>query len=426
VPRRGGHTVATRAALPTTVDADAHGDPGRALAVSPPGDVYLVLPDAVPYAVTIAPTRGKLVARLALREDKAGKAPRTPGPWWLAAASTPGIFALPALPPPLASIDGEVWEGTSPGSLGTFSLELGLDQESRDEEDTLPPQVLARTQAKASWRYLAVPRHLWLRLSGLARWREQTSLVVGGAADVNLEGLPGGFFLELSGSLFQQTLGEGPATDLDVGGSVGRSFRLGDSLVLTPRLGVRQSFLTTPGDVPPMEPVDPDVWNPYRVDHLRRASGRVLLSWLPFQDLYGGVGADAATNDDLATLDHASVFVQERSLLPIPGLPETLLALDYRPTYRFADRDRPTAFVRHDLGAQLSWSLWTGDAGRFVLSIWDDLFLSPGLATRNVFGVSLRFDLTRGRGLADFQPDEGLFDELVEHRDWAAAPPDVR
>jgi hypothetical protein len=424
VPRRAGRTVSATIPLPALLDDDAHGDPGRALALSTTTDVYVVLPDAVPYAVTVAPSRGKLVTRLSLREDKAGKPPRTPGPWWLAAASTPGLFALPALPPPLASIDGELWEGGSPGRLGTFSVTLGVDQESRDEEDTLPPQVLARAQLQDDWRLAVLPHRLWLHAGGVIRWREETSLVAGGSADVRLGDLPLGLFAELGGSYLHQSLAEGGASNLDVGASLGRAFRLSENLTLTPRAGVRQTWLTLPMNVPAGEQLDPEVWNGYRADHLRRASARVQLAWLPFQDLFGGLGADATTNDDLVSLDHASVFVQERMLLPLPLLPETLVALDYRPTYRFADRDRPEAFLRHDLSARLEWSLWTGDAGRFVLSLWDDLFLSPGLATRNVFGASLRFDLTRGRGLTDFRPEEGLFDELVESREWAASPPD--
>ena len=419
VPRKG-RSVSAEAPLAASVDADAHGDPGRALALSPTSDVYLVLPDATPYAVSLQPSRGKLVARLSLREDKPGKPPRTPGPWWLAAASTPGLFALPALPPPLASVDGDLWAERAPGSLGTLSTELSAGQESRDVEDTLPPQLRARSQAELTWRYALLPRRLWLRASGLVRLREQTPLVLGGAAQVHVEGLPLGLFAEAGADGFSQALDAGGrATSFDVGLQVGRRFRLSENLALTPRFEAHATTLSLAA-MPIGQEIDPDVWNGFRADHLRRAQARMTLSWTPFQDVFAAAGADATSNADFASIDHAGLFVSQRTLLPL----DSLLALDYRPTYRFADSDRLVTFLRHDLSARLEWSLWTGDTGRFVLSIWDDLFLSPGLATRNVFGVALRFDLTRGRGLADFQPDEGLFSELIEGRAWAASPPD--
>ena len=83
------------------------------------------------------------------------------------------------------------------------------------------------------------------------------------------------------------------------------------------------------------------------------------------------------------------------------------------------------AYTRHDLAARLEWTLWTGTAGRFVLAVWDDLFLEAGTGTtRNAFGAGLRFDLVRHRGLADFQPDEAPFASLVEGRCYA--PGDLR
>ena len=37
---------------------------------------------------------------------------------------------------------------------------------------------------------------------------------------------------------------------------------------------------------------------------------------------------------------------------------------------------------------------------------------------RHSFGLALRFDLTAGRGLDDFQPDEKVFPDLIEGRRW--------
>src|SRR5262249_29972944 len=118
-----GAAVVERVELDGTRDPGARGEPGRGLepTVATPAD--LLLPDAAPYRVSILPDAARVLARIGLRVDAPGTPPPLPPPWWQG-ASLSAILPWPALPAPLATVDGELWDTPEPSGAGTFSLEL--------------------------------------------------------------------------------------------------------------------------------------------------------------------------------------------------------------------------------------------------------------------------------------------------------------
>ncbi|HWU88981.1 MAG TPA: hypothetical protein VN253_17065, partial [Kofleriaceae bacterium] len=427
-PARRGEPVRASLALPAERDPDARGDAGRDLAAGAPADVFLVLPEAGPYQLAIRPDRGELLARMALRDERRGKIPRLPGPWYAAAPPTPAPFALPT-PPAVAGIAGSAVAPPEPGRAGTFSLEAGASQDLRTEEDLtrsgLPrnsDQVFSRIEGAADYRRALSLQRLWISARALIRARERTALVTGGSVRLYADALPLGATLQLAGMAFTQAFSDGRAWHVRGDLQLSRLFRVSDTVTMIPALSFAASYLNTTPEVASAasDQVDPDVYNDYRYAHRTGGTARVQLRWLPFQDLLATLGASATTNADLASLDNAAVPASVRALLPLPLLGETLLEIDYRPSFRFADADRMTAYTLHELAAQLEWTLWTGTAGRVVLNVWDDLVLATGSQpTRNALGVGLRFDLVRHRGLADFLPDEVSFPSLVDARCYA-------
>ncbi|HWN69805.1 MAG TPA: hypothetical protein VNM90_19320, partial [Haliangium sp.] len=108
-----------------------------------------------------------------------------------------------------------------------------------------------------------------------------------------------------------------------------------------------------------------------------------------------------------------------RGIGPWPRIGFPVFELNYRPGYRFADATRRRSYMRHDLGVRLDWSLWNGRAGRWLLEVRDEAYLSTGWGNRNVFLIGLRYDAVDGRGLRDMLPIEYRFDELIEPPPWA-------
>ena len=434
-PVKRGPSVRAQLALPAERDADARGDAGRDLALSGPADAFLVLPEAGAYQITIRPDRGELLARMALRDERRGKIPRLPGPWYAAAPPTAAPFALPT-PPAAARIDGAAFAPPRTGRIGTLSLELGASQDTRSDEDLAATglsrnsdEVFGRLEGAAAYRRALSLQRAWLAMRALVRSRERTALVAGGSAELYADALPLGTTLQLAGTAYTQAFSDGRAWHVRGDARLSRRFAASDTVTVIPGLGLGASYLnTTPqiaSEAEPDEQVDPDVYSDYRYAHDLGGAARLAIRWLPFQDFAASIGASATTNRNLASLDHATLSVETRALLPLPLVGETLIDLGYRPSFRFADADRMTAYTRHDLSARLEWTLWTGTAGRFVLALWDELLLAAGPSSqRNALGAALRFDLVRHRGLADFRPDEAPFASLVEHRCYA--PVDLR
>lgn len=423
---RQGPPVSAVLALPATIDADARGEATRALAVSAAADAFLVLPEAGPYAIAVRPDRGELVGRLALRDERRGKIPRLPGPWYAAAPQPAAPFALPT-PPAIARITGAPLAPPAAGRFGTVSVEVTASQDHRPDEDLSDrgldrnsERVFARAETALSYRRALAPGRAWIGLRGVARTREATALVLGGRADLYADDLPLGTTLQLAATSYTQAYSAGRALHVRGDLRLSRRFDASDTVAVIPGVGFAASYLNTTPEIAAtaMDEVDPDVYNDYRDAHDLAGTGRLTIRWQPFQDVVGAVGAYATTNADFGGLDHAALTLSGRTLAPLPLLGETLIDLGYRPSYRFADADRAAAYTRHDLTARLEWTLWTGTRGRFVLALWDELLLGA-TTTRNAFGGVLRFDLTAHRGLADFAPDESPFPSLVECRCYA-------
>ena len=416
--------------LPSARDLDARGDTERDLVVSAPVDTFLVLPEASPYRIAIRPDRGEVVARMALRDERRGKIPRLPGPWYAAAPEATAPFTLPTSPG-MGRIDAAVVMPPSTGRAGTLSIEMTAGQEARTDEDLGQPagprsseHVFGRVEGAFELRRALSPRRAWLSARGLLRTREATAPITGGAAELYLDRLPLGTTLHLLGTTFTQRFSDGRAWHARGELRLFRRVTVSDAVTVMPGLGFSASYLNTTPEIAAKatDEVDPDVYNDYRHAHDRAATPRLAVRWFPFQDFVATAGASATTNADLRSIDNAALSLETRTLLPLPLLGETVLDLGYRPSYRLSDADRVTAYWRHDLSARAELTLWTGTTGRFVVSIWDTLAFAG--SERHSFGVGLRFDLVSHRGLADFQPDEAPFASLVERRSYA--PMDMR
>lgn len=421
-----GERVRTTTVLSTDRDLEARGDPGREIKVSLPVDSFLVLAEGERYRITVKPSRGEVAIRMARRDDKKGKIPRPPGPWYVGAAQPARPFSLPALPSPLHGVSGALYRDQPPATSGTWSIEASGGQESRREEDLAPEVSRYRAQTEIAFRRELSPRRSWLRISALGRYRENTDPIAGAGAELYFVDLPGDALLDLTAFGYTQRFSDGQALNAKLDARLARRFRLSDNLWLVPRIEATASFLNTTPKIAMEgnergEEIDPDVYTDFRYEHPFGGTGRLEFSWSPFQDLLMTIGGYATSNADFASLDRAGGVAELRALLPFFG--ETLAGIAYRPGYRFADEDRMLAIWRHDLSAQLSWSLWRGGSGRLVISLWNDLSVSSG-PTSNAFGLALRYDITRRRGLIDFQPDEVLFGDLVERRCFAVGSPE--
>jgi hypothetical protein len=203
---------------------------------------------------------------------------------------------------------------------------------------------------------------------------------------------------------------------------VDRPIPLGGAFTLVPALGFRAAHLSldratvvTTGD-------ETDALD-YTRTHPVTLTPRLALAVWPFQDVLINVSGSATTYRDQKSIDHVSGSFDAYALLPILG--ETFIHLGYRPNRRFESADRLAAFTRHDLGADLAWSVWTGDEGRFVVALGDTSYLI-GSEWKHVVSLALRYDWTGGRGLTDMLPTDEYFDELTERRTFLPAPPGAR
>jgi len=428
-PRRG-RAITARAAIPAAPDPTVRGDGERGLTVSAPAEIVLVLPDEGPYRLTVRPARGELLARVALRVPRDGTLARPAGPWWTQAPSAGERVPKPALAAPLAGLDADTWSGAPPSAVGTLSAGVAASTDRYDSDDEVARAGRARVDATVDYRRVLGDRAAWLRAGVVARARERTAPVAGGVLELSRVALPLGVTADLSARAFTQAFAGRQASSLDGELRLARRVAVASRLELVPRLDLRATRL----DVSPAEAaagadrgdeLDPDVYSDVRFTHPVALTPRLALVATPYQDLTASVAVAATSNADLASIDRAGAAVALRTLVPLPLVGDTLLGAAYRPTYRFADDDRLESFLRHDLAVDLEWSLWTGRTGRLVLALAGDAYVTDG-ASRTAVGVALRYDLTLGRGLLDFPPDDSPFPDLIEGRLWASTPPDLR
>jgi hypothetical protein len=381
-----------------------------------PADAFMLLPDAGPYQIKIELDRGDIVARLARRDERRGKVPRVPPAWYLAAAPNSAPFAIPAAPL-VGSIDAKRFAEPKQGVLGTLSLEVEAGREALPEEDLLPPRALSRVDTTVGFRRMLAADRAWLSLRALGRSREDTNFVSGGGAELYLDHLPLGLTAQLGGSAFTQAYSDGRALHVRGDVELARRFAASSTVTVVPSLGFAASYLNTlPETVAvTMDEIDPDVFTAYRYAHDRTARSQLALRWMPLQDFAGTVSVGAASNADVASLDFVDAQVRAQQLLPFAN---TLVTLAYRPRYRLADDDRPSAFLQHYLTGRFEWSLWTGGTGRFVFSLWDEFDKLPS-TSRNAFGAGVRFELLSNRGLVDRSPADSVFGSLIDPHAYA-------
>jgi hypothetical protein len=413
-----GEPVRTTLAL-TQERSTARGDTGRDLVVSVPSDAFILLPDPGTYSITVTPDRGEIVARLARREDRSGKAPRVPAAWYADAPPTLAAFALPS-PPAVAAFDAESFAEPTPRRSGTLSFELAAGQDSYTEEDLLPARARGRIDAIAGHRLALSNDRAWLTSRALVRAREQTNLVAGGASELYLAHLPLDLSAQVRGSALTQAFSLGRAWHVRGDARVTRPFAATSTLTLLPSVAYAHSWLnTTPQTVEvTTEEIDPEVFTKYRYAHDRTASARIALRWMPLQDFIGTLSIGGASNRDLRSFDHVDAAVRLQHLLALPLIGDTYLSAAYHPRYRLADADRMDSFVQHQVSTRVEWSMWTGTSGRFLFGVWNEVAVTP-TATLPAFGASLRFELIGHRGLVDYAPDEAVFTSLLEHRSFA-------
>lgn len=422
VPTRGA-PLSERVELTSALDPNAHGEPGRTVEPGLPADVLLLLTEASPYRVVIAPETGQVLTHLRLRVDAANAVPPpVPPPWWQGTA-TSTLLPWPALFPPLASVDGEIWTTPEPSTLGTFSFELSAGSAQIGEQDTALQEFAGVLQFTVGWRRQLIDDSLWLRLSPFVRYRQKTDNPIWGtSAEIYLKHLPLELRLDGYGSMAAQPFLGGVEFAISGGLRLDRSIDLGSNLSLVPSLALRTTYqsLDRATVVVAGKSVDVDVYNDYTRTHAVGLVPRLSLWWGPFQDQLFQLATFAITTRQLATIDYAGVTLDWHALFPFLG--ETEVELVYRPTYRFQNADREQAFFRHDLSASLHWSVWTGRTGRVVLGVDAALFAAFDRID-TTFAFTLRYDLTSGRALHDILPPEQSFETLMEKLPWEPTPP---
>jgi hypothetical protein len=416
--------VPVRATIALAQDrSSARGEAGRELVVSVPSDAFLLLPDPGPYQISVTPDRGEIVARLARREERTGKVPRTPEAWYADAPAVAAVFALPS-PPAVAAIDAQPFSEPAPGRLGMLSLELAAGQDAFSEEDLLPARARNHVAGLVGHRRSLAGDRAWLTTRGYVRSREETKLVTGGDSELYLAHMPLGLSTQLRGSAVTQAFSMGRAWHVRGEARLARPFAPTGTLTVLPSLGFAYSWLnTTPQTVEvTTEEIDPAVFTKYRYAHDRTASARLALRWMPLQDLVGTLSIGGASNRDLQSADYVDASVRLQHLLPLPLVGDTYVSAGYHPRYRLADADRMESFLQHHVSSRVEWSVWTGGAGRFLLGLWNELDITP-TESLPAFGASLRFELTSHRGLVDYAPDDSVFSSLLERRSFARMEP---
>ncbi len=416
--------VVTSILGPTTLRVELRGSgPVRIVAgavtrdVEAPGETMLIVPEGGAQRVTITPRAGRVLARLALRVETGGAPPPLPSPWWEDAAPS-SLLPWPALPAPLVTLGGEAFTACTPGALGTISGELTGGGEPLGERDEATSSLMLQVGATYRRRLGDAPR--WFRFGVAIRGREGTGPIAAASAAAYLRDLPLGLRAELRAGVATQAFVDEQAAGVIGSLRLDRSFDLGATLSFVPGVTVRGAWLSLDRatvTASPDAPLDPDVYNDFLRTRPLLVTGRAALWWAPYQDQLGELALFAATSQ---RVDHLGLDLEWRALFPVLG--ETFAALGYRPSYRLVTPDRPEAFLRHDLGARLRWSLWTGSSGRFLVGL-DASLHATSSGARAVAGLLFRYDWTSGRGLRDLFPTEESFDTLVERLRWEPTPP---
>jgi hypothetical protein len=408
------------------LELDATRDPGKHIVrpdapiLSRPREAMLFLEKPGVHVISVAVETGAALVELDVRRDRNAPAPR-PKPPTTAIAIGADSLRFPALPPDV-TIGADVDDAAPISPWGTLSLGLLAGREDVNH-DAAPEQDLAGVvEARVAWRRRLDRHRLWTRLETAARQRRDDPMTTLMEATVHAE--PLGPSLRLSaqaGGYFQSSHRDAPTRLTGKMGALG-FLRAGPAVALSGGLSlglVHQSLAARPsGD--DGRTLDQLVYSDHGRDHPRALETQTSAMYLGLQDQLPVAGLRARSNADLASIDLAELSVEWRGLVQIPALWTPLFKIFYRPGWWFADAHRAAGFFRHHAGARLAWSLWTGQTGRFLVDIADDLYASPSFGTRNILRIGLRYDFTAGRGLRDLLRDEDDFAPLLERTPWGS------
>jgi hypothetical protein len=411
-------------------DPSALGDAQRNVRLSRASTTVLVLPAATAYRVVLRPQDGRALVRLWHRRDVAGTLIEAPpaqdseAPLPAVGADAPPLPAMIEWPatiePGTGVIGASMGAPVAPSPWATLSAGLSFRRDDLADRDIEDEPLENRLQLDLAWRRQLVPERFWLRVESALRWHPVSPPAYGATVDLAWRRLPLGLRLDAMARAFAQLAADTLAWTAQARVRVGRSFRLQPSLTLVPALSVQaRSYSLDAATLPDGAAVDPLVYNAYDRAHRLGMRPEATLYWRPLQDQLGLAGARVVTNEDLYSPDRAELELAWRGIGPWPRAGSPVFELRYRPGYRFDDAGRSRGYVRHDLGVRLDWSLWNGRAGRWLLEVRDEAYLSTVWGNRNVFLIGLRYDAVDGRGLRDMLPIEYRFDELIEPPPWA-------
>lgn len=420
---------AQRRSLPVDapVDPSAGGDENRALRVSQAATTVLILPAPTTYRVTLQPDGGHALVRLWHRRDvpaeDAGEQPPAEAPDQAIELAAPSLLQRRAWPAAFAvdaGLTGAVWQPRPASPWPTLSVGLSFRRDDLADRDIEDEPLENRLQLDAAWRRQLVPRQLWLRAASSARWHPGSAPAYGARVDLEQRRLPLALRVDLMGRIYGQSAGGSQGWTAQGRLRVGRSFPLRPWLSLVPAASLHaRHYSLSPDRVPAGAVFDPLVYNAYDRAHRFGLRPELTLYWRPFLDVLGVARARLVTNEDFHGPDRAELELAWRGFASWPRAGAPRFELRYRPGYRFQDDDRSRAYLRHDLGLHLDWSLWNGQHGRWALELRQDLYLSGTVRNRNVFLLGIRYDIVDGRGLRDMLPSEYRFDDLIEPPTWA-------
>ncbi|WP_428268477.1 hypothetical protein [Haliangium sp.] len=404
------------------VDPSVSGEEQRALALSQASTTLLVLPAEDVYRIRLGTENGQALVRLWRRRDLPAGERARPAPAQISVEPAP----MPEAPVREVAAWLPVALGaTAPGATlvaergispwPTMSLGVGLRRDDLEERDQTDEPLEHRLQVDAAWRRQLLPNRVWLRIEPSVRWHPGLSPAYGSRVDLSLRRLP----LKLRVDGFVRAYAQSGAGDLawtaHARARVGRLWRLAPTLTLVPGLVLRARWYA-PGAVADEAVFDPLVSNRYDRAHRLGLTPEASLYWRPLLDGLGLARARVVSNEDLASVDRAELTLAWRGIVDWSAVRAPRFEVRYRPGYRFADADRSSGYVRHDLGFTLDWSVWSGTAGRLLIELQDDVYLSASSRNRNVLSIGIRYDMTGGRGLRDMLPGERRFDALIEPR----------
>ncbi len=407
-----------RIPLDATPDPDARAERHRGVEYCKPTFVTLVLPDGGPHIIELRTSGPTVLARLAARQDKAGPRPPAARPFrWQDLVSSTSTWSWPTLTEPIGRIDARPHE--APWTLGTLSAGVAVTRESASEGELVVPRW--REGISVGFRRQLVPHRFWLRVEPGIRTRAEGDVAYRGDIEIYLQGVPSTYRLwALASGGVQPALAGSPAA---VRGMVyvDRVFQGGLAWQWLPALVGRGGYQRSTTDIDAIAAgrVDPSVDDRFTADHPFTLTPRVAARYVGLQDSVGVIALATTVNSNFASFDRVDAQAHWASVLPVAGLGWPIARVSYRASLRLADAHRSRTYVRHDIWLRFAQTILTGSEGRLLIEPSFGLITSADFPMRTEIGVSLRYDLTRGRGLHDMMPTEIDFADLVARRYWS-------